>query len=118
MWSQAPEKIRFCYDISKNHTTSQLLKKTTTDEYKALQKKRNGVEGLPSVLRRRYNVDTMPVRGLVRSKIWFSFKIGAINVKRVLKIAAEKATIQLAKGNICFCILKQSKTKKVLPLAA
>jgi len=26
----------------------------------------------------------MPVRGLVRSKIWFSFKIGAINVKRVL----------------------------------
>ena len=63
------------------------LKKLSSEEYRALSKKRNGVEGLPSVLRRRYNVDHMPVRGLVRSKIWFSFKIGAINVKRVLNRA-------------------------------
>ena len=63
------------------------LKKLSSEEYRALSKKRNGVEGLPSVLRRRYNVDYMPVRGLVRSKIWFSFKIGAINVKRVLNRA-------------------------------
>jgi len=61
------------------------LKKLSLEEYRSLSKKRNGVEGLPSVLRRRYDVDHMPVRGLVRSKIWFSFKIGAINVKRVLK---------------------------------
>ncbi|MEA3423721.1 MAG: transposase [Bacillota bacterium] len=64
------------------------LKKLSSNEYRTLSKKRNGVEGLPSVLRRRYNVDHMPVRGLVRSKIWFSFKIGAINVKRVLKRAS------------------------------
>lgn len=63
------------------------LKKLSSDEYRTLSKKRNGVEGLPSILRRRYNVDHMPVRGLVRSKIWFSFKIGAINVKRMLKRA-------------------------------
>lgn len=63
------------------------LKKLSTEEYHSLSKKRNGVEGLPSVLRRRYGVDHMPVRGLVRSKIWFSFKIGAINVKRVLERA-------------------------------
>lgn len=63
------------------------LKKMSTTEYRTLAKKRNGVEGLPSVLRRKYNVDHMPVRGLVRSKIWFGFKIGAINVKRVLKRA-------------------------------
>ena len=61
------------------------LEKISTEEYRSLSKKRNGVEGLPSVLRRRYHVDTMPVRGYVRSKIWFSLKIGAINVKRVLK---------------------------------
>lgn len=60
------------------------LKKISTKEYRELSKKRNGVEGIPSVLRRKYNVDCIPVRGLVRSKIWFSFKIGAINVKRVL----------------------------------
>ncbi len=63
------------------------LRKLSSEEYRTLSKKRNGVEGLPSVLRRRYGVDHMPVRGLVRSKIWFSFKIGAINAKRVLKRA-------------------------------
>jgi hypothetical protein len=63
------------------------LKKLSTEEYRTLAKKRNGVEGLPSVLRRRYHVDRIPVRGLMRSKIWFSFKIAAINVKRVLKRA-------------------------------
>ena len=45
---------------------------------------RNAVEGIPSVLRRRYHVDQIPVRGFVRSKTWFTLKIGAINVKRVL----------------------------------
>ncbi len=70
------------------------LKKMSTTEYRTLAKKRNGVEGIPSVLRRKYNVDHMPVRGLVRSKIWFGFKIGAINVKRVLK----KASFSFAKN--------------------
>lgn len=64
------------------------LKKLSTEEYRTLSKKRNGVEGMPSVLRRRYHVDHIPVRGLVRTKIWFGFKIGAINAKRVLKGAA------------------------------
>ncbi|NLB90574.1 MAG: transposase [Clostridiales bacterium] len=64
------------------------LKKMSTDEYRVLSKKRNAVEGIPSVLRRRYHVDHIPVRGLVRTKIWFGFKIGAINAKRVLKGAA------------------------------
>mgnify|MGYP006878617288 CR=1 FL=1 len=94
------------------------MKKLSAEEYIILQKKRNGVEGLPSVLRRRYHVDTMPVRGLVRSKIWFSFKIGAINVKRVLKMVAEKAAIQLAKDKIYLYILKKRKSQNVLSLAA
>ena len=59
--------------------------KLSTEEYKLLSKKRNGVEGIPSVLRRKYDVDHIPVTGLVRSKIWYSFKIGAINAKRVIK---------------------------------
>ena len=64
------------------------LKKLSTEAYRTLSQKRNGVEGMPSVLRRRYHVDHIPVRGLVRTKIWFGFKIGAINAKRVLKGAA------------------------------
>lgn len=43
----------------------------------------------PSVLRRKYHVDQMPVRGFLRSKMWFAFKVAAINVKRVLKKAMQ-----------------------------
>ena len=76
------------------------LKKLSSDEYIALSKKRNGVEGLPSVLRRRYSIDHIPARGLVRSKIWFSFKIGAINVKRMLKRALILHVFYFYKENI------------------
>ena len=63
---------------------AQYLAKLSTEEYKELTRMRNAVEGVPSVLRRRYHVDQIPVRGFVRSKAWFTMKIGAINVKRVL----------------------------------
>ena len=63
------------------------LKTLSTQEYKRLSRKRNGVEALPSLLRRKYGVDHMPVRGFVRSKIWFGFKVWAINAKRVLAAA-------------------------------
>jgi hypothetical protein len=68
---------------------AEYAKKLSTEEYKDYARKRNGVEGVPSILRRRYGVDRMPVRGLLRSKMWFGFKIGAINIKRVI-IAALK----------------------------
>ena len=58
--------------------------KLSTEAYEKYARKRNGIEGVPSVLRRRYGVDRMPVRGFVRSKMWFGFKIGAINVKRLI----------------------------------
>jgi len=61
--------------------------KLSTEKYKEYARKRNGVEGMPSVLRRRYAIDNMPVRGLVRQKMLFSFKIGAINVKRAIVYA-------------------------------
>ena len=60
------------------------LQKYSLPEYQELAKIRNGVEGIPSVLRRKHHVDQMPVRGYLRSKMWFGFKITAINVKRVL----------------------------------
>jgi len=69
------------------------LKQLSQPEYKALTRKRNAVEGIPSVLRRKYRVDHMPVRGYVRTKIWYYLKIGAINVKRVLVWAENQAFI-------------------------
>lgn len=41
------------------------MQKLSTDEYKALAKKRNAIEGVMSVLRRRYHVDDIPVFGYI-----------------------------------------------------
>lgn len=85
------KKSSFVMVSEKTVQRASYLLKLSTKEYTSLAKKRNGVEGIPSVLRRKYNVDNIPTKGLVRSKIWFSFKIAAINVKRVLKKTLENA---------------------------
>jgi len=69
----------------KTYRTSLLRYTIGTEEYQKIANQRAGVEGIPSVLRRRYNVDSMPVRGLLRSKFWFGFKIAAMNFKSLLK---------------------------------
>ena len=33
----------------------------------------------------KYNEDAMPVRGLLRSKLCFGFKVGAYNFKKLMK---------------------------------
>jgi hypothetical protein len=63
----------------------QLITKMGTSEYQELARKRAGIEGIPSVLRRRYKIDHLPVRGEVRSKVYLGFKISAINCKRLIK---------------------------------
>jgi hypothetical protein len=60
------------------------LKRMSEPEYKRIANLRNAVEGIPSLMRRKYRIDEMPVRGYLRSKCWFFLKAGAINVKRVL----------------------------------
>lgn len=54
-----------------------------TDEFKALARLRNGVETLPSLLRKRYHVDQMPVRGKIRSRFFFGCKIAALNIRKL-----------------------------------
>lgn len=43
---------------------------------------RNGVETLPSSLRRNYHTDKLP-RGWLRGKLFFGFKIGALNFRKL-----------------------------------
>ncbi|MBO0413874.1 transposase [Enterococcus hulanensis] len=69
---------------------AQQIKRMETKEFKKLAKLRNGIEAIPSLLRRRYHVDSMPFRGLVRTKICFGFKLGAINAKRIIKRQKDK----------------------------
>ncbi len=54
-----------------------------TAEHQALGDFRAGVEGVPSVLRRRYRIDELPVRGLIRARIWDNLKIMAYNFSSV-----------------------------------
>lgn len=58
--------------------------KMGTAEYIKTVSQRAGVEGIPSAFRRKYRVDSMPVRGLLRSKLWFGFKIAAYNIKKLI----------------------------------
>ena len=53
-------------------------------EFKAYARLRNGVETIPSSLRKNYRVDRMPVRGRVRSKFFFGAKIAALNFRKLL----------------------------------
>lgn len=62
---------------SKNRAIQQRSRKS--EEFKAASRFRNGVETIPSMLRRLFDVDEMPVRGLIRSRFSFSCKIGALN---------------------------------------
>ena len=60
------------------------LRYMKSSEFKELAKIRNGVESIPSTLRRKYDIDKMPVRGKDKTKLFFGFKIASINLKKLL----------------------------------
>lgn len=70
----------------KTLSTQRQAAKMKKDEYKAIADKRSGIEGTNSALKRSYNLNAMPIRGLVRSKTWFGLKLGALNCKRLANI--------------------------------
>lgn len=54
-----------------------------TEEFKKLARIRNGVETIPSILRRKYLIDDMPVRGLLKTKLRFGLKLTAMNFRKL-----------------------------------
>ena len=54
-----------------------------TEKYKELSRIRNGVETIPSILWRKYQIDHMPVRGLLPTKLRFGLKLAALNFKKL-----------------------------------
>ena len=56
------------------------LKKLSTPRYRRLARIRNGIECRPSLLRRRLDVDNIPVFGYLPSKCFFMVKTGASNL--------------------------------------
>ena len=53
-----------------------------TEEFKKMSAFRNGVEAVPSFLRRLFDVDRMPVRGKGRVSFFFGCMVGALNVRK------------------------------------
>ena len=74
------------------------LRYMKSSEFKELAKIRNGVESIPSTLRRKYDIDKMPVRGKDKTKLFFGFKIASINLKKLLDfLALEDKCVQKQK---------------------
>lgn len=61
------------------------LEKLSTARYIKLTRMRNAIEGIPSVLRRKYHIDEIPVFGKLRSRQFFLFKIGAYNFGKLFR---------------------------------
>ena len=51
---------------------------------------RNGVETVPSISRNKYLVDKMPVRGKLKTKQFFGFKVAALNFSKLLRFTQGK----------------------------
>lgn len=67
----------------KAHESAKQKRYMGTEEYRGLFRIRNGVETVPSILRRIYHADRMPVRGLIRGRFFFGCKIGAMNFRKL-----------------------------------
>jgi hypothetical protein len=63
--------------------TKEALERKNDETIKLIGRIRNGVETVPSVLRRKYRVDHMPVRGKLKTKIFFGFKLLALNFSKL-----------------------------------
>ena len=55
-----------------------------TEQFTLLARIRNGVETVPSVLRRIYHADRMQVRGLIKTRFYFGCKVAAMNTRNLL----------------------------------
>ena len=66
-----------------------------TDEFKKLARFRNGIETVPAALRKRHNVDKMPVRGYIKCKLYFGFKVAAMNTRKLVRYLSSQDTYAL-----------------------
>ena len=67
----------------KAHDRAVAKRERSTDKFKNLAKIRNGVETIPSILRRNYGIDHLP-RGIIRGKFFFGAKIMALNFRKLM----------------------------------
>lgn len=64
-----------------------------TDEFKKLARFRNGIETVPAVLRSRHHVDKIPVRGYLKTKLFFGFKIAGMNARKLIRYLSSQVSV-------------------------
>lgn len=64
----------------KSKRRAEMQRERKTDDFKTCSDYRNGVETVPSLFRRKFNVDHMPVRGKLRTRFFFGCMVAASNV--------------------------------------
>lgn len=112
-----PQKKFNTISVSEKRRNTDLQReKMSQSEYIEITNQRAGVEGIPAVIRRRYKIDNMPIRGLLRSKLWVAFKIAAYNFKKLLVKLLEISAATLVKFFIVtfvqfYSILKFNKSE-------
>ncbi len=74
-------------------------RKRKTEEFISRSRFRNGVETILSILRRKYGVDHMPVRGLIKTKFYFGCKIGTLNFRKFCKFMQGRDKCALKPAN-------------------
>ncbi|WP_198528771.1 transposase [Kineothrix alysoides] len=63
---------------------AKMLRYMKTEEFRELAHFRNGVEAIPTLLRRRYDVDKISVHGVKRTRLHFGLNIAALNFQKLL----------------------------------
>ncbi len=63
--------------------TEEAIRRRDDETMKLIGRIRNGAETIPSILRRKYHVDEMPVRGKLKTKVFFGFKMLALNFSKL-----------------------------------
>ena len=83
---------------AKSNRRAKQQRERNSEEFKKQSSFRNGVETIPSILRRKYGIDKIPVRGLIRSRFFFGCKIGALNIKKFCRYmqSQDKCAIKMA----------------------
>lgn len=70
---------------------ARMQRELQSDRLKKLTRFRNGVEAVPSQLRRKQKIDSIPVMGRVRKKIWYLMDLMAINVRRIIRFEKQRS---------------------------
>ncbi len=81
-----------------------------SDRLKKLTRLRFGVEAVPSQLRRKQKIVSIPVMGRVRKKFWYLMDLMAINVRRIIRFEKQRSENG---PKLCFSRFSVSRKQKI-----